>query len=125
MRRLATDMGRPGPDYLHGFGMLDLAAALTCSKQTAPGRRGSLTSNVSAATPERFFVLASDGVADIKATLCWSDQPGDILAAKALVNDLDLRLVRAADQTVFLPFALDPAHRRQPAVSSGQQRGHY
>ena len=114
----ATDMGRPGPDYLHGFGGLDLSAVVSLFQTDSSVELRIASSSVSAATPERFYALYSDGVKDLKATLCWSDQPGDVLAAKAIVNDLDLRLVRVSDQAVFLPFVLDPAHPEQPATSA-------
>ncbi|HYY48534.1 MAG TPA: fibronectin type III domain-containing protein, partial [Thermoplasmata archaeon] len=53
------------------------------------------------------FHVASDG--PVKFVLAWSDYPGTLGAAKALVNDLDLE-VRAPDGTVyrgnhFGPFA--------------------
>jgi len=103
----ATDMGRPGPDFLHGFGMLDLASAIALfdADSSTPGRVVSAT--LSAQTPERFFVVTSNGVNPIKATLCWTDEAGDILASRAIVNDLELRLIRNSDQTVFFPFVLN------------------
>ncbi|MGD0092506.1 MAG: PKD domain-containing protein [Planctomycetota bacterium] len=114
----ATDQGRPGPDYLHGFGMLDLAAAVSLFQIDNPASVRIVNAGVDGTVPERFYVLNSDGVTAIKATLCWTDQPGDVLAAKALVNDLDLRLIRVSDQAVFFPFTLDPAHPEQPAKSA-------
>ncbi|HYG74146.1 MAG TPA: PKD domain-containing protein [Planctomycetota bacterium] len=103
----ATDMGRPGPDYLHGFGMLDVKNAINLfdADSATPGRIISAT--LDAQSPERFYVINSDGVSPIKATLCWTDEPGDILAARSIVNDLDLRLIRASDQTIFFPFVLN------------------
>ncbi|MCY3022459.1 MAG: PKD domain-containing protein [Planctomycetota bacterium] len=112
----AADFGRPGPDYLHGFGMLDLLAAVRLVQSDSPAGSRILSSALSAATPERFYVLNSDGVADIKATLCWTDQPGDVLAASVVVNNLDLHLIRASDQAVFFPYVLDPAHPDLPAT---------
>jgi PKD repeat protein len=111
----ATDMGRPGPDHLHGFGMLDLDAALTLFEADNGSGSRVPTNTISAGAPERYYVFTSDGVTPIQATLCWTDEPGDMLAARALVNDLDLRLVSAANQTETLPFVLN---RANPALAA-------
>lgn len=111
----ATDFGHEGPDYLHGFGMLDLGAAINLLDADAASGKRVRTSAVSDSTPERWYEFISDGVTPIKATLVWTDEPGDVLASKALVNDLDLRLVRADDQSVTFPYTLDPAAPEQPA----------
>jgi PKD repeat protein len=113
----ATDMGRAGPDYLHGFGMLDLEAALALfDLDTSAGLRIK-TNTLTSAVPERFYALTSDGVTPIKATLCWNDAPGDILAAKSIINDLDLRLIRISDQSVARPFVLSAANPHLPATA--------
>jgi PKD repeat protein len=117
LAQTATDLGRPGPDYLHGFGMLDLTAALDLFDIDNGNSIRLINSDVSATAPERFFSLSSDGITPIKATLCWTDAPGDVLAAKALVNDLDLRLIRSSDQSVFYPFKLNAAAPEQAATA--------
>src|SRR5579862_1849405 len=111
----ATDYGRPGPDFLHGFGMLDLQAAINLLDADAGTGARVMTSTIDSTTPERFFLFTSDGVTPIKATLCWTDDAGDALAQKALVNDLDLRLVKADDQTAYFPFTLSATSPEQPA----------
>jgi PKD repeat protein len=111
----ATDLGRPGPDYLHGFGMLDLQTAVWLLDTDAGSGTRIVSSSIDAFAPERFYLLTSDGVTPIKATVCWTDDAGDALSDKALVNDLDLRLMRADDQTVTFPFTLNPAAPEQPA----------
>ena len=111
----ATDFGRPGPDYLHGFGMLDLSAAIALLDADHGTGTRLLSSSLDGSTGERFFQLTSDGSSPIKATLCWSDDPGDALAPKSLINDLDLRLIKADDQSTSFPFTLNPAAPDQPA----------
>ena len=113
----ATDLGRVGPDYLHGFGMLDLTAAISLFEADIASGARIINGTVDATTGERFYILNSDGSTPIKATLCWTDDPGDILALRAIVNDLDLRLVRASDQTESLPFVLDRLAPEKPATT--------
>lgn len=112
----ATDMGRAGPDYLHGFGMLDLESAVALFE--ADNNTGSrmASGTLTAAAPERFYVINSDGVTPIRATLCWTDAPGDLLAAKQLVNDLDLQLIRISDRATELPYKLDKTQPHLPAT---------
>jgi len=112
----ATDMGRAGPDYLHGFGMLDLEAAVALFEVDNNTGSRMRTATLSASTPERFFVINSDGVTPIRATICWTDAPGDLLASKQLVNDLDLQLVRVSDRETQLPYRLDKTQPHLPAT---------
>ena len=117
----ATDLGRPGPDYLHGYGMLDASAAVALLDADAGTGTRILSSSASASNPERFFLLSSDGSVPIKGTLCWSDDPGDVLAKKSLVNDLDLRLIKADDQSASFPYTLNaavPDAAAKPGINS-------
>lgn len=113
----ATDLGRIGPDYLHGFGILDLSAAIALFEADIASGARVANGTLDASVGERFFLLNSDGSSPIQATLCWTDDPGDILAQRAIVNDLDLRLVRAGDQAEFLPFVLDRLAPEKPAAT--------
>ena len=114
----STDLGQPGPDYLHGFGMLDLSGAVNLFEADSPTHIQLMNSTLSATSPERFFMLGTEGLSPIKATLCWNDDAGDILASKAIVNDLDLRLVSAVDQSIRFPFKLDPSLPDEPATEA-------
>jgi PKD repeat protein len=113
----ATDLGRIGPDYLHGFGILDLSSAIALFEADIASGKRIANGTLDATTGERFYLLNSDGTTPIKATLCWTDDPGDILALRAIVNDLDLRLIRASDQAEFLPFVLDRLAPEKPATT--------
>jgi PKD repeat protein len=113
----ATDMGRPGPDYLHGFGMLDLNAAINLFDLDNGTNTRLVNSAVTATVPERYFRLTSDGIQTIKVTVCWTDDSGDVLAQQAIVNQLNLRLVRVSDQAVFLPFVLNKNQPNLPATT--------
>ena len=113
----ATDMGRAGPDYLHGFGMLDLSTAINLFDLDNNTHTRLINNFITATAPERYYQLVSDGVQPVKVTLCWNDFAGDVLAQQALVNDLNLRLVRVSDQTVIFPFVLDKNNPAVPATT--------
>ncbi len=117
LAQTATDMGRPGPDFLHGFGMLDLQAAINLFDLDNNTNTRVVNSAITATVPERFFRLNSDGVTPIKVTLCWTDEFGDVLAKNAIIDDLDLRLVRVSDQAVFFPYILSSTRPDLPATT--------
>lgn len=98
-----------GPDVQYGWGVLDVASAVelldnTNNKDTV---LSSLVLN-QGDTVSSYFV--SNGETPINATIAWTDvpgqpgQPGDVSAK--LVNDLDIRITRLSDSTVYFPWRL-------------------
>ncbi|MCC6575369.1 MAG: S8 family serine peptidase [Planctomycetes bacterium] len=88
----AVDQGLTGPDYVTGYGNVDLKAACELVETDAingGGRilRGSVGNN----TNVEFPVNVTGGT--LKVTLAWLDEAGSPTATEALVNDLDLLLV--------------------------------
>ena len=113
----------PGPDYGHGWGVLNAAhaAQLIESIQTQPD-------HLIAATlyqGERFQrLLQSDGRSPIKATIVWTDPAGTVPLksldppSPMLVNDLDVRLSRQTDGLLYYPWSLDRVNPSQAAVQT-------
>ncbi|HEY5610322.1 MAG TPA: S8 family serine peptidase, partial [Thermoanaerobaculia bacterium] len=103
----ADDLGVAGPDYIYGFGIAN--AKRTIDTIVADGgtglrmRRESVGQGVMAEYP---LALAAAG--DVKVTLAWNDPENAPFAAKALINDLDLKLIDAGGGEI-LPYVLDPA----------------
>ena len=97
----AGETGAPGPDFESGFGRLDAFKALQglMAGHYVEGA-GALTLPVAA------------GMRRLKVTLCWTDPPAAANAARALVNDLDLEVVKGAG--VWRPWVL----HTQPVVDS-------
>ncbi len=99
----ATDIGRPGPDFVFGYGMLDLHQSLRIldsnryfTDTITTGQLFSKTINVPANT------------AQLKVMLYWHDAAGGSLSSKQLINDLDLSVTDPSRLT-HLPLCLDPA----------------
>lgn len=114
----------PGPDFGHGWGLLDAlgAATLIDESATMPGRivEGELT-----AGRVDSLDFWNAGLGDLRVTLCWTDPAGEPVEPMAmdaadpmLVNDLDLRIVRRIDGAVFEPWVLDP-HAPGVAATTG------
>lgn len=109
----ATDLGNPGPDYAYGWGLLDAQAALeTIDIDDGSGRRF-LTDSVNSNTVRRYGFDLADGTTPLKITLAWTDPPASAGAARALVNDLDLKLI-APNGAIYYPYSL--AGRGDPAA---------
>lgn len=123
----ADDLGPPGPDYAHGWGLMNTRAAadlLLAALAGSPAARleGGAVSNL---TPNIWSVTA-DGGTPLRLTLVWIDPPGvatDALddPASRLVNDLDMWLTDAAGARHH-PFVLDPADPAAPATTGDNWR---
>lgn len=105
----AADVGPVGIDYQCGFGRADASSAL---EHILEGRHveGELTNK----KKQEQYTLKLDEESDLKVTLAWTDIPGDPMAGKQLVNDLDLELV-SPDRTVHHPRHLNPEQPEMPA----------
>ncbi len=109
----AKDLGRPGPDYTYGWGMLDVAEALMLiEKHGRDASAGVITEDLlNAGTAEYRRTFTWDGVSPIHATLCWTDPAGSLDPDSGdkvpdLINDLDIRIVAPDGQTVHMPFVM-------------------
>lgn len=96
----AKDLGRPGPDFEYGFGAADAFRALTALQN-----QWYLSGSVAHGQTQTHMLQVPAGVRELKVLLYWHDAPGSPLAAKALVNDLDLEVTDAAGNRV-LPLVL-------------------
>ena len=102
-----------GPSYAFGWGLLNTdGAALFISDVVANPIRMqelNLLNNETDIIP-----VTSSGTSPIKITIVWNDPAGTVPAealdptTKILVNDLDIRLTRLSDNTVYFPFKLNP-----------------
>ena len=110
-----------GPDYRQGWGLLNTEAA---ARVILNADLANLVREQTLA-PSGMFVhrLVAQGDEPLVVTLCWTDPEATATPVSAaqvnsrtpkLVNDLDLRL--ADDQTVHLPFVLNPARPDESAT---------
>jgi hypothetical protein len=101
----AIDIGNPGPDYSTGWGLLDAKNAVDLlsipGSQVQIGLVDGMVADLK--------IEVSESSEPLRVTAAWTDPPGDPLAAHALVNDVDLRLV-SPSAFVHLPWVLDPDH---------------
>ena len=107
----AVDLGNPGPDYTYGFGLADAKNAVDLI--IADGGTGNRVrdfdfNNGSGQNWETTMTVTEQQ--NVKVVLNWADPAipwagGDEIASKALVNDLDLKIIDPAGNT-HLPWTL-------------------
>ena len=106
----ADDAGRPGPDAVFGWGLLNAKkAAQAITNRGTQSRIEELTLNAG----ESYTIeVDSDGTSPLLASISWTDRPGTAITAATaanaanpvLVNDLDLRITK--DGTTHMPYEL-------------------
>ncbi|GAA3943921.1 S8 family serine peptidase [Hymenobacter algoricola] len=122
----ADDTGRPGPDFVSGFGQADALGAV----ETVQASRF-FTGTATTAASLRFPIVVPAGTYLLKATLAWADPAAAAGAPTALLNDLDLELVNAATGQRWRPWVLSsyphldslalPARRRADHLNNVEQ----
>ncbi|WP_461488944.1 S8 family serine peptidase [Pontibacter sp. HJ8] len=110
----------PGPDYVHGWGLLNAEKAanvITNAQQTHL-----ISENTLAQGQNYSFDVVASGSGPLVVTIAWTDPEGVVLASTAssvnsrsprLINDLDVRITSKG--TSFLPWTLDPEKPEQAA----------
>ncbi len=115
----ADDAGNYGPDYKHGWGLLNTLGAVDLISDESYDR---VQEETISQEGEYRLRLYSSGDEAIKVSICWTDPQGNVPAPslnpidRILVNDLDIRLIRLVDGQEIRPFILDPLHPEKEAT---------
>ena len=106
--------GVPGPDYRFGWGLMNTRKAVEFMTRNANLGQGVIMMESSLFPNDTInLVVQSTGAEPLRASLVWTDLPGDAQApalnstVSSLVNDLDMRLIGPAN-SVFFPYVLNP-----------------
>lgn len=114
-----------GPDYQHGWGLLNMpkAAEVIAANNSFHRIEEAVLNNGATYT---LNVVAS-GKGQLMATICWTDPKGEVITsnrldndALKLINDLDLRIKKGA--TTYLPWILNPASPAAAATKADNFR---
>ncbi|HEX8253006.1 MAG TPA: S8 family serine peptidase [Thermoanaerobaculia bacterium] len=117
----AQDHGTAGPDYTFGFGMINAKASVdTIIADGGTGRR--IRSYTFAEGQQQTFetTVTVDTPQTLRVVLNWADPAvirlgNDDEAVKALVNDLDVKVIDPAGNT-HLPYVLDRINYKAAAT---------
>jgi len=108
----SDDMGTAGPDFIHGFGLVNAKKAVEALKE-ARFIEGVITNS-----GQNIYTLTNvpNNVVGVKIMLYWNDESAASGANPTLVNDLDLSVT--SNSVTHLPLILDPsaANVANPAV---------
>lgn len=121
----AFDAGNVGPDYVYGWGLLDMkkaAQAITDNGTKSIIRESTLAQG---ATTTVNVIASGNGV--VSATIAWTDVQGTPTSGTTindrtpkLVNDLDIRI--GDGTTTYKPWVLDPANPSAAATTGDNIR---
>ncbi|WP_295675080.1 S8 family serine peptidase, partial [uncultured Mucilaginibacter sp.] len=107
----AYDAGNTGPDYIYGWGLLDMKKAAQALTDNGSGSLVTEATLQQGQTQSYSVVAAGSG--PLSATISWTDPAGQANAdgvvnsrIPKLVNDLDIRITDGS--TTFYPWILDP-----------------
>ena len=97
----ATDFGNAGPDFSYGFGTMNLLRSVEMLDSNRY-----FIANIANGSTNTHTINVPANTAQLKVMLYWHDPAAAVLAAKTLVNDLDLEVVDPSSAT-RLPKLLD------------------
>lgn len=118
----ADDLGNPGPDYQFGWGLMNTQAAAEHVRRHAMRTNAlrMVEDRLTVTESARTYVFLWDNTSPIRATLCWTDPPGeaqDALDVRTpnLVHDLDLRILDPSGN-IHWPYCLSVTNPSAPAT---------
>ncbi|MDB5145254.1 MAG: family serine peptidase, partial [Mucilaginibacter sp.] len=121
----AFDAGNVGPDYIYGWGLLDMEKAAQAI--TDDGSKSMIKENTLSQGATQTFNVVASGNGALVATISWTDPEGTITPdgvindrTPKLVNDLDIRV--SDGTTTFNPWVLDPDNPSAAATTGDNIR---
>ena len=121
----ADDAGNVGPDYIYGWGLLDMQKAAQAI--TDNGTKSIVKENTLSQGQTQTTQVTASGNGPLVATISWTD-PAASPTADGTVNDRTIKLVNDLDirvsdgTTTFLPWILDPNHPATAATKGDNIR---
>ncbi|MFI5136862.1 MAG: S8 family serine peptidase [Sphingobacteriales bacterium] len=114
----AVDAGNTGPDYIYGWGLLNMKnAALAITEN---GTKSLLKESILQQGQQQTYTVTASGDGSLAATISWTDPAGTPTPdgtvnsrTPKLVNDLDVRVSDGI--TTFYPWILNPSNPSAPA----------
>jgi len=121
----AFDAGNVGPDYIYGWGLLNMVKAAQAI--TDNNTKSLLKENTLAQGQQQTFTVTASGNGTLMATISWTDPAGTPTVegtinsrTPKLVNDLDLRVTDGT--SIFKPWVLDPNNPAAAATTGDNIR---
>jgi len=97
----ADDLGNKGPDYVYGFGLMNVRRAIEVVE-----KEQFMVAEVSNEEENIFTIEVPEGLSELKIMLNWNDKEAESGVLKTLVNNLDLQVINPYNNT-YTPWTLD------------------
>lgn len=97
----ADDLGNAGPDFRFGFGKINVPRAIQAIQSN-----WDLTDSIATGQTKNHTITVPSNTAEVRVMLYWTDPPGSVSSARALVNDLNMTTTN--NNQTYLPWVLDP-----------------
>jgi hypothetical protein len=109
----AYDLGTAGPDFVYGFGLMNIGHSLTMLDSNRY-----FTGNINTNQEQTFTFDVPANTSKAKVMLYWNDPAAGPLSTHTLINDLDLTVIAPSTLVVTKPLVLDtlPSQILLPAV---------
>lgn len=107
----AQDYYNEGPDFQYGYGEVRPQAAVDVLRNNLTWHEAMLDQG----GEQQYQFNVIEPIEELKATVVWSDPPGEQLAAIELVNNLDIHFESPSGELHY-PWVLDPANPDTPAT---------
>lgn len=102
MMNTATDIGTEGPDYIFGYGIIDVYRAHKLLKE-----KNYRVINIDNGSAQEIEINVTNSSPLLKVMLYYPESPSSPLSAKALINNADLKVIDPSGIEI-LPLVLDP-----------------
>ena len=109
----ADDVGPNGIDFQSGYGNLNAFDAM----QTIISKRY-FSGTVTNGEQQTHALTLPANVHRLKVTICWNDKPAIANNNRALLNDVDLRLLHSGSGTSWQPWVLNSAPHRDSLTAA-------
>jgi PKD repeat protein len=97
----SDDLGNPGPDFIFGYGKINVARGIQAIESN-----WHVTDNIATNQTKNHTIAVPANTAEVRFMLYWTDPPAAASSARALVNNLDMTVTQGAN--TWLPWVLNP-----------------
>lgn len=109
----ATDLGNSGPDYIFGWGLLNIKEAADLIFANSHNQGKNIFEEELASDGEIIIPVTTQSTPFLKVTICWTDPAGQASSPSLnsrdskLVNDLDVLVENSSSHEIYKPWILD------------------
>ena len=98
----ADDIGNPGPDFKHGWGVVNANRALKLIENS-----NYFSGSISQGSTNTHTLNIPSNIDEVKVMVYWHDKEGSTSASISLVNDINMSM-SSSNGTNYNPWVLDP-----------------